>query len=487
MNLRLVLGIIPLLLPLSSLHAAEDSAQSVQVKGAAICLNSEIKEDCTARALTNAKQRAALRGGDTVVSNSSLDQIEARVTVLDALTPNCVRNLDTGNLECEVEILASVTSNKLSLAEREQNRKELLVKLLQKTNDDIEAQLQKIKENSKTDSVSGIQNLTATPEQIAANRKELERLNGSDNQSVRNSLDKLWVKAEAPPLPAGIMENDAVFWKPAYEGNATSQANLGSIYTNGKGVAKDYAKAFYWYQMAANQGYSFAQSNLGMRYLLGQGVTKDANQAALWFRKAADQEFSEAIFNLAVLYEEGNGVEKNPTQAANLYQKAADMGHSDSQTNLGKLYLNGTGVDKDPIKAVSWFRKAAEQGNSNAQINLAVLYSMGLGVEKNIPLVFLWLTKAADQGNDQAQHNLANAYFNGLGGIKDYLLAMNWYKKAEAQNHNPLAQYQIGRLYRVGGFGVNPDPAQAIEWFRKAASQGNNNAIKALQELGVQN
>ena len=45
-------------------------------------------------------------------------------------------------------------------------------------------------------------------------------------------------------------------WKPLAEaGNAAAQYNLGILYENGLGVAKDAVKAYRWYQKAAPQDY----------------------------------------------------------------------------------------------------------------------------------------------------------------------------------------------------------------------------------------
>jgi TPR repeat protein len=48
------------------------------------------------------------------------------------------------------------------------------------------------------------------------------------------------------------------------------QANLGSSYATGQGVAKDYAEAVNWFRKAAEQNDAKAQSNLG-----GCGVASD--------------------------------------------------------------------------------------------------------------------------------------------------------------------------------------------------------------------
>jgi TPR repeat protein len=64
---------------------------------------------------------------------------------------------------------------------------------------------------------------------------------------------------------------------------------LGYMYQNGQGVAQDYAEAFKWYLLAAEQGEVGAQALLGYMYDKGLGVAKDHTQAAYWFRKAKEQ------------------------------------------------------------------------------------------------------------------------------------------------------------------------------------------------------
>jgi flagellar biosynthesis GTPase FlhF len=48
----------------------------------------------------------------------------------------------------------------------------------------------------------------------------------------------------------------------ADRGYAIAQNNLGAMYENGQGVAKDYAQAVVWYRQAAEQGIELAQANL---------------------------------------------------------------------------------------------------------------------------------------------------------------------------------------------------------------------------------
>jgi len=49
-----------------------------------------------------------------------------------------------------------------------------------------------------------------------------------------------------------------------------------------------------WYRKAAEQGLALAQNNLGSMYANGIGIAKDEVQAVAWYRKAAEQGYAPA-------------------------------------------------------------------------------------------------------------------------------------------------------------------------------------------------
>ena len=64
-------------------------------------------------------------------------------------------------------------------------------------------------------------------------------------------------------------------------------AGLGDLYAEGKGGAKDYAKAREWYEKAADKGNANAMALLGGLYANGQGGPPDDAKAREWYGKAA--------------------------------------------------------------------------------------------------------------------------------------------------------------------------------------------------------
>ncbi len=150
--------------------------------------------------------------------------------------------------------------------------------------------------------------------------------------------------------------------------SVVAQHCLANCYYYGKGgVSKDYYKAFYWWNKAAQRNYAPAQYQLGICYTWARGVNKDDSAAFYWYLNAANQGF---VF---------------------------------AQGSLGYCYYIGEGVKEDHKMAVYWFTKAAEQGYGYSQYQLAVCYKNGQGVAKNHKIAYEWYLKAAKKGNIEAQ------------------------------------------------------------------------------------
>ena len=114
-----------------------------------------------------------------------------------------------------------------------------------------------------------------------------------------------------------------------------------------------------WFRKAADLGDSMAQYNLGVCYSNGHGVEKDDARAFFWFQKSAEQGLAGAQYNLGVYYDKGKGVEKDEAKAVSWYRKAAEQGHAGAQFNLGVSFLEGSGTKQSLSSAVTWLEKAA--------------------------------------------------------------------------------------------------------------------------------
>jgi len=155
--------------------------------------------------------------------------------------------------------------------------------------------------------------------------------------------------------------------KPAAEGDARAQNNLGYLYEHGLGVAQSYASALHWYQ------------------------------------KAADAGLPEAKFNLATLYYQGLGVARSREAALPLFTAAAQAGYADAEYMVGEYHRAGLGgLPKDGALALSWFLRAARKGHSAAQLMAASIYFSGEGWRAEPQKALIWAELARINGEAQA-------------------------------------------------------------------------------------
>jgi TPR repeat protein len=211
----------------------------------------------------------------------------------------------------------------------------------------------------------------------------------------------------------------------ADHGDALSMSNLGVLYSNGLGVAQDYAKAREWYEKAADKGYASAMTKLGLLYANGEGVAQDYAKAHEWYEKAAGKGESHAMAALGGLYAQGQGVKQDYAKAREWLEKAAEKHASDDiMIILGEFYGSGRGVAQDYAKAREWYEKAAAKDNASAMINLGVLYQNGQGVAQDYAKAREWYEKAADKGDATAKAYLEKLSIREAAGTGRYAEAL---------------------------------------------------------------
>lgn len=177
----------------------------------------------------------------------------------------------------------------------------------------------------------------------------------------------------------------------AEQGIAQAQYVLGVLYSDGIGVAQDYAEAEKWYRKAAEQGHPLAQYNLAI--LSGAGLVSYW-ESTKWYYKAAIQGLVPAQLVMARRYDYGvAGLSENPEKAKEWYHRAAEKGLVPAQLNLGGLLVHSL----DPQRRQEgqyWVERAANQGNTNAQLLLGHFYQSGKGGSRDLDKAYFWLSLA---------------------------------------------------------------------------------------------
>ena len=92
----------------------------------------------------------------------------------------------------------------------------------------------------------------------------------------------------------------------AEQGDREARFALGTCYLEGKGVARDYAKAMVWYLLAARQGHPMAQNNVGYMYEEKLIASPGPDAAAVWYLRAASNGCRLGQENLEEFYRKKN-------------------------------------------------------------------------------------------------------------------------------------------------------------------------------------
>lgn len=87
----------------------------------------------------------------------------------------------------------------------------------------------------------------------------------------------------------------------------------------------------------------------------------------------------------------------------------------------------------------------------------------------------------AEKGEADGQNGLGLLHMSGQGVEKDINRAIEWFRLAAAQG-NSFAQNKLGEQYKIGE-GVERDYAQALKWFQLSAAQGYASAQSNLGQL----
>jgi TPR repeat protein len=154
--------------------------------------------------------------------------------------------------------------------------------------------------------------------------------------------------------------------KAADKGSTSAMVELGVLYGNGAGVARDEAQARKLFERAAAAGNPRGISNLAA---LGGGASADPVQTRSLLAKAGETN-PEAQYQLGMMIADGVGGPKDDVTARALFEKAAAQNHPAALERMGAFALEGRGGDKDATAAKAYYEKAAALGNEDAKAAL---------------------------------------------------------------------------------------------------------------------
>ncbi|MCR4810986.1 MAG: sel1 repeat family protein [Bacteroidales bacterium] len=160
----------------------------------------------------------------------------------------------------------------------------------------------------------------------------------------------------------------------AYKGDARCQFLLGQWYYWAYNTywygAKNYFKAVYWWNEAAQNEYTPAYNNLGISYRDGIGVAEDMMKYVYWVKKGAEAGEGLAMKNYGDMLRDGVYEDNSYYKRVKKYEYGYWFGDYD------EIYVKSkkTILARDIEQAKYWWKKAASLGNKEAMERLQKIY-----------------------------------------------------------------------------------------------------------------
>lgn len=265
----------------------------------------------------------------------------------------------------------------------------------------------------------------------------------------------------------------------AETGYLAAQEFLCEEYCTGQ-LPHDFKKSIYWGDKALEQGSKDVRFRVAWLRCGEGGVTPDYEISHRFYKELAKEGNSAAMCNLGWMCENGYFFTVNLKKAVEWYLKSAEAGSTVGARNLAYMYKDGRGTERNYDEAFRWFLIAAKKEDKSAIKQVIECYRQGLGVEQDNAKVIEWYKKLIDTGDKDAIISLG-CFYEGV--MDDSESAIKYYRMA-AEQDNSLGQYYLAEKYEHGE-GVGEDIDTAIYWYRKSAMNGDEDAKKKLQSLGV--
>jgi uncharacterized protein len=167
---------------------------------------------------------------------------------------------------------------------------------------------------------------------------------------------------------------------------------------------------------------------------------------------AANAQTDEELLEAAeVAFDEGGY-----SEAAEIWTPLADRGNIDAQLRLADETLICDCVDDSTNIAFKYYRMAAQQGNTEGLRGMGWIYK----VKGDDPVeAAVYYKQAADLGSPLAQIELGDLYRDGVGGSETLAQMPKYYLMAAAQGDRD-GYARMARLYTAGG-PIKADPVKA--------------------------
>jgi hypothetical protein len=184
----------------------------------------------------------------------------------------------------------------------------------------------------------------------------------------------------------------------------------------------DYERALKYFREQSEEGSIVADWYLGHMYRLGRGVARDDATAYSYYDRVADQ-FSpdeddnkrlrimiDALIRCADYRRKGGAVRQDFPSALRIYKMASSYGHPAAEFGLGMMNLNGQGLGQNPEQGMRWLMKAARKRYAPAEAALGDLYWRGEHVRPDRIRAVMWYALARETAQEDENPEIFERY-----------------------------------------------------------------------------
>lgn len=161
-------------------------------------------------------------------------------------------------------------------------------------------------------------------------------------------------------------------------------------------------QSFRAFAIASSMGYVPAYKQMARAFLEGRGIKKDRAQAYLWFEKAVENKDDEALYEYGLCFSRGIGVAFNFDRAIEILSRAARLGSAEARDEIERLMSNKRRhmlrrvysdamtliYKKKFTEAEQMLRICLRLGHAKGIYTLGCLNEFGLGIPTNRELAF---------------------------------------------------------------------------------------------------
>lgn len=187
-----------------------------------------------------------------------------------------------------------------------------------------------------------------------------------------------------------------------------------SSYAMDFALERDDAMTLFWTNYAVKHDSKIAKYWMGLICELGKyGVERSDAKAFEWYQKAAEDGYIDAFLPLGIMYEKGRGISQDYERAYKLYEMIIDYCanrdgkeylNAGAMGRIGVMLYNGNHVNADRDRAFGYLQCGIlRYKDPEAMRILSSCYRYGLGTKRNDNEADYWLKKAEECGDETAR------------------------------------------------------------------------------------